>query len=214
MERSKQRKIDGWREGLRGRSGDRRELRVSAVIRITAEGTNGGQPCVNVFHWRIPNSAPTTEVGGIATALQTFYNAIKGSLNAGTITIGSHVVTVDQVPNVVIAITPLTVASTGGAVVSAGTAGVVSWQTGVVGRSFRGRNYFGPISTTSGTAQDGHNLLGTFQVALQSAADTLRAVTTNGVSFVVWSKKVNGSTNVTGAIARANLGTQRRRTSL
>lgn|SRR5215471_1031873 len=187
---------------------------MSAVIRITAEGSNGGVPDVNVFHWRIPNSAPATEVGGIATALSTFYNAIKAYLNAGTITIGSRVVSVDQTPNFVVPITPLTVATTGGANVTAGTCIVCSWQTGLVGRSFRGRNYLGPISTTNGTAQDGHHANATAVVAFQTAADTLRAVTTNGVSFVIWSKVVNGSTNVTGAVVQSILGTQRRRTSV
>lgn len=187
---------------------------MSAVIRITAEGSNGGVPDVNVFHWRIPNSAPATEVGGIATALSTFYNAIKGLLNAGTITIGARVVSVDQTPNFVVAITPLTVTTTGGANVDASTSIIVSWQTGLVGRSYRGRNYLGPVSTTAGTAQDGHHALGSAVTTVQTAADTLRAVTTNGVSFVVWSKVVNGSTNVTGAVARSVLGSQRRRLSL
>ena len=186
---------------------------MSAVVRITAEGDNNTIPVVNVMHWNIPNSAPVTEINGILTAMQTFYNAVKAGITAGTIHIGLNVVTVDQTPNINLTTTPLTVATTGGAVASASASAIISWKTPFVGRSFRGRTYLGPLATTAGTAQDGHNVLGSYVTTVQTAAATLLAFTTNGVAFVVWSKAHNTKTTITSAVVRANIGTQRRRVS-
>lgn len=92
-------------------------------------------------------------------------------------------------------------------------ASIISWRTGVVGRSFRGRTYLPPLSESQQvagiiSATQVSNIEGFF-TALQSLATI--GVTTAAWDFVLWSPTRAAATLITQAIAQQYIGTQRRR---
>lgn len=180
-----------------------------SVIRVTAESSLATES-VNVWHFEIPDVAPVTEAQACVDALEDFYDAVKGQLFAGSITIGDRVVTVDQVPNTVIAVTSRTVVTTGTAPEALQCAAVLKLITGLVGPRYRGRAYLGPIDVTV-LASDGRTLSTTQRNLFISSAATHLLTNLTAADLVVYSRKFNTSQAVTGVGMDTIAGTQRGR---
>lgn len=179
------------------------------IIRFASE-FSGTQQAVNVWHFDCGGAATTSLANECIVKVDTFLEAIKAFLAAGTYTTGSRVVTVDQTPNAVVAATALTCVSSGVGNAPRQVAAGVSWRTAFIGRSFRGRNYIGPLASGA-VASDGLNLNSTFASDLLTAAGNLRTVTTGGAQLCVWSERLQAANVVTGAAVPLSLRTQRRR---
>ena len=182
---------------------------MACVVRVTVESSLATE-AVNTTHWRIPESAPTTEVNGIIGALDAFYEAVKTYLYGMTLTTGARVVTVDQNPNRLIPSTPLTCTPSGGTPAPFQAAVVCGLYATEIGPRYRGRFYLGPLLVgaigTTGTAPSA-----AATTTIQTALTTLAAFSTNGVQMVVWSRKFQTYEEVATAVVSQTLGTQRRR---
>ncbi len=179
------------------------------TVRITSEATWANQ-AVNVFHFRHADAFTTSLANECITKIDTFYEAIKAFMRPLTWTHGNRVVTVDQEPNRVIAATPLTTTMTGTTNEVASAAACVSWVTQFIGREYRGRNYFGPLSGGA-TLSDGLQLDATFISTLLTAANALRTATAGGAQLAIYSRKLNTSEFVTGGSVRGGIKSQRGR---
>jgi hypothetical protein len=184
---------------------------MPAVVRIPAE-SNISTGAVNIWHWIVPNSSLLTEVQNAVTALGTFYSAIAGVLQAGTITIGARCVTVDQNPNLIVSPTVSNVATTGGGQSPLQCAVVLRLFSNVVGGSHRGRVYLGPLDTAAIQA-NGRLVSAADTTTINAAAATLMGTTTGGIQLAVWSRKNRVAQAVTGVGVTSLIGTQRRRLS-
>jgi hypothetical protein len=180
-----------------------------SVIRVTAESSLATES-VNVFHFEIADVTPVTEAQAAVDALEDFYDAVKSLLVAGTLTIGSRVVTVDQTPNSVIAATSRTVVTTGTATEGLALAAVLSWSTGLIGPRYRGRNYLGPLAGSVITT-DGRTLNGTDRTTFISAAATHLITGLTAADLVVYSRKFNTAQTINGVGMDTVAGVQRRR---
>lgn len=93
---------------------------------------------------------------------------------------------------------------------------VIKWETGLIGRSYRGRTYFWPMSEGS---QSNGVITSTYQTAMQdfgnSAINLLNILLPqNGAwRLVVHSPTLNVNTPVTRAVVRSQIHLQRRRAS-
>lgn len=94
------------------------------------------------------------------------------------------------------------------------TSCVVTFTTGKIGRSYRGRNFIWPTSEAN---QDAGFLISGYIDAVSDYADDIRSIGDGIVAAVyqqvVWSPTLGVATPVTGATPRAALHVQRRRTS-
>jgi hypothetical protein len=186
-----------------------------AIIRVVAELTRSGVSVgANVFHFQVT----TPELDGAQAsvdALETFYDSIKGVYTSTTtITIGSVVATVGETPNrFVDGVTPAVVNGTGATDAQPNnSAALITWRTGLAGRSRRGRSYLGPFRNGI-TDGDGRNLQSSFRDAFQAAADQLvdDASGPGGTTLVVWSEVLQVATAVANGLARTYLGSMRTR---
>jgi hypothetical protein len=182
---------------------------MPAVIRVTAE-SNQAQQSVNVWHWIIPNSSPLTEAQNAVNALGTFYTAIAGVLAVQIFSIGRRVVTVDQVPNLIISPTVSNVTCTGVNRSPLQAAIVLALGSNVVGGSHRGRVYLGPLDGAA-IQSDGRSVTASDLTTINTAAAALMATTTGGIQLAVWSRKNRAAQPVTAVGGSPIIGTQRRR---
>lgn len=179
------------------------------VIEVTAESSLSTES-VNVWHWRVPNSALVTEVNTCITALDTFYEAIKTYLSSQTILIGFRTKTVDQTPNLLVGGTSQTTVSTTGTPTVLSACVVLSLGSTIIGGSRRGRKYLGPL-VDGAKDSTGRQVSSGAITTITTAATALMGTTTNGVQLGVWSRKTNTFTAVTSINVNPILGTQRRR---
>lgn len=182
---------------------------MAAIVRIPVESSLA-TGAVNIWHYSIPNVSPVTEVGEAIVQLDTFYTAIAGSLTPATLTIGSRCVTVDQATNVIIPATTQTATMTGTGASVLSACAVLSLGSLVVGGTHRGRVYLGPLDT-SAVATNAREVNSTDRGTILTAAAALLTPTASDAKVVVYSRKNNSSTNVTGVSMSTQLGTQRRR---
>lgn len=122
---------------------------------------------VNTWHLNVATD-DVAVVNSFINTLQAFYDAIKVYLfGGGAWTIGGKVVRLDVDPNTVVAATQKLSTPTGGnPLYPPNDAFVVTWRTGAIGKSFRGRTYLGPWSGVA------YNTDGTMASALQTALTT------------------------------------------
>lgn len=182
---------------------------MAAVVRIPVESSLA-TGSVNVWHYRITNASPITEVSEAIAQLDTFYTAIAGLLAAQTFTIGTRCVTEDQTPNLIIAGTSQTAAGAGASTTLLAGAAVLSIFSGIVGGTHRGRKYLGPLDSAAMQA-DGRSLNATDRTTLATAAGNLLLATASGSTMGIWSRKNSAFTLATGVTAAAVIGVQRRR---
>jgi len=184
----------------------------AGVIRvITGIGGSIPRPGANVWHASV---ADTTNANAqlVVDAIRDFYTTIAALYsNAVTLTIGTSVLVIDSTPPLILNPTPrIVVGSSIGASLPAQLAGVVSWRTPFAGRSFRGRNYFGPISSSALTANQITNAINTSMGSAAAALIAASGASANW-SFVVWSEKLQVATEVGSGVANTKVETQRRR---
>jgi len=182
---------------------------MPAVVRIPVESSLA-TGSVNVWHYRIQNAAPATEVSEAIDQLDTFYTAIAGLLAAQTFTIGSRCVTEDQTPNLIINGAVETATGTGSSTTLLAGAAVLSIFSGIVGGTHRGRKYLGPLDSAAMQA-DGRSLNATDRSTLNAAAGALLSPTASGSVMGIWSRKNEVFTLATGVSTAALIGIQRRR---
>ena len=180
-----------------------------AVIKVITTGSIATES-VNTLHWRIPEANVSTEVAGILTAIDTFYETIDSYLAPQTFTIGSRVLTVDQSPNEEIFASALTCVTSGAATQVLSACAVVTYRGAPIGPRYRGRNFLGPLDNDA-IATGGRLLDTTFRNTLITAMTTLGTTATNGVEFGIWSNKFQTFEPATVFSANPVLGTQRRR---
>lgn len=182
---------------------------MPAVIRVPVESSLATQS-VSVWHWIIPNSAPSTEANNAINALDTFYTALSSILAPQTFTIGSRVTTVDQNPNLIIGASSQTATGAGSGTEILSAAAVLSLGSSVVGGSHRGRKYLGPLGANVVTT-NGRDISSGTASTITAAAATLMGTTTGGIQLAVWSPTQSVATAVSAVSCRTLLGTQRRR---
>lgn len=90
---------------------------------------------------------------------------------------------------------------------------IITWRTGFIGRSFRGRTY---VAGTTEANSAGGVLTPTMVTALQAAADEIISLPAigglgEGYHLVVYSQTLTTATDVTGYTVQPVVGTQRRR---
>lgn len=171
---------------------------------------SGPQKAVNVWHFQTADDISSLQVSDAIGRIDTLFEAIKAYLWPGTWTHGARVTTVGVLPPELLPSTPLTTTSSATQKVAAQVAAGVTWNTAFLGRSYRGRTFFGPLGTG---ALDGTGLQldATFLSTLSTACSTAMTVTTNGAQMCVYSKKLNQGHAVVGNIARGGLRTMRGR---
>lgn len=89
---------------------------------------------------------------------------------------------------------------------------VVTWLTGIAGRSYRGRSYFGALGNTQ---IQGQFTSAQYRSAIDIFAYRLTNVwnTSSAFDFVIFSKKLDTTSKVTGYTRRDAIYTQRRRSA-
>lgn len=180
-----------------------------AVVKVVTTSSIATES-VNTLHWQIPEANVATEVAGILTAIDTFYEAIKQYLAPQTYTIGSRVLTVDQSPNEEVFASALTCVTTGAATQVLSACAVANYRGAAIGPRYRGRNFIGPLDNDA-IATGGRLVDTTFRTALIAALTTMGGTTTNGVQFGIWSNKFSTFEPATVFGCNTVLGTQRRR---
>lgn len=182
---------------------------MPAVIEVRAHAGFATE-AVNVWHWRIPNSVPVTEVNTITTALDTFYTAIVGLLQSTVWTIEGLARTVDQAPNQYIQGPTQTATATGTLGYNLSTSICVNKKSNLVGGSRRGRVYLGPVPSAV-VNSDGRTITTAATGTLVAAFATLVSTSANGVEFGVWSRKFQTFTPCPNFSVDPVIATQRRR---
>jgi hypothetical protein len=186
-------------------------LNVSTAVATGLAG-NGDQ-WANVIGMA-GNAANFTNAEDAANAIKAFYTSINADAIFGsgwTLTEIKVTAGTSSGPNPVF-VFPQTLASSALSRLPGQNAIVVSWKTGLGGRSFRGRTYLGPISqaviTSAGVVSAGS------RTTIQNAATALiAALDTVGMPLAVYSRKLGEATPVTSAAVGTTVDTQRRRRS-
>lgn len=180
-----------------------------AVIRFTSEFSAAPQS-VNVWHFDCHGAATTSLANECITKVDTFYEAIKALLAPGTWTHGQRVITVDQLPNVVVPATALTTTTTAVSNAPFSVCCGVTWTTAFIGKSYRGRTYLGPMGgVTQGS--DGLSITSSAVSTIATATVALYTATAGGAVLTVWSQKLQVANDVTGSATHSGIRTQRRR---
>jgi len=93
------------------------------------------------------------------------------------------------------------------------TAGVITWRTGLIGRSYRGRSYIGPmVETVSNGGYISSPQLAVMDTFADAAKTIIEALPGTGVlQLGVYSRKLSQFTAVTAHESQQIMGTQRRR---
>jgi len=190
-------------------------------IKIEWNATQNGVPVVNRVYTVVtgtPNAGNLTEA---SIAALNFFNAVKEAYHP-TYILGNITVTDVSVANGAQLILPLTTDNVGtsAGTAAAGNAAVVcSLRTAQIGRSFRGRFYFGALSNNNLlTAQTIGAPAATFYADAMS--DFLDALQDIGQTLVVVSKFAAGvarvvalATEVISLVVDTKVDSQRRRTA-
>lgn len=181
------------------------------TVRTQLVNTDGSGPDYNVHHIEAIGTDLSVSANAFIADLTTFYTAIKGLYRTGvSISVGNSAQTVVK-PPLIVSTVPQIVAGTGA------TPGgppemslVLTWRTAIAGRSYRGRSYIGPLSTTvtSQPVPQAANI-----TTLQNAANALVAASKASLNYtmVVFSPHLTDVQNVLSATARNYYGHQRRR---
>jgi hypothetical protein len=183
---------------------------VSAVIEVRSHHSLATN-VYNVWHFQIPQVTPVTEAQTCIDALLAFFTNLNTRLFAGLMTIDGLVKTVDKSPNnVFYNATTKTVTTTGSGVLPLSAAICCGFKSDFVGKSRRGRKYIGPITSGQINA-DGRTVATAALTAFTTECVTLMNLTTNGVAFGVWSRKLGQFTETNTVNINNVIASQRRR---
>lgn len=180
---------------------------MTAIFRLATEGVYCGQQWVNVFHY-VATEEPPTLPGLLAAfddGMTSYYESLMAADSVGVILRAWNLATNTYAERA----WDMTGARAGGGLPPQNSA-VVSWRTGEVGRSHRGRTYFTAISETD---QDKGVLGALYLNDLGVLIDRLVHLTVEGsaVYLAVYSRKLAEANIVQNWIARTSIKTQRRR---
>lgn len=176
----------------------------------------GATQCENVFHTTADDASVEQDIAddfGAAWMDSTSLSSIQHSATVGGDIIVQHYDgTSAPVDCVVSGFTGVSMGDSG-APVPAAVSGLITWKTGLAGRSFRGRTYLAGVSNNYVQA-DGSQWQPSFVPTLQAAAQAFNdllvgATTVTGLD--VYSEKNNTKAPVTAVLFRPYFGTQRRR---
>lgn len=179
-----------------------------------------GNNAVNTYHYSADGSSifggtPSAVVAQANTAisqLRTMYTALCTAGLVGTWTVGS-VVTHHQTgqPTSYVAATPLNSTPTSGTITAYQLACVISWKTGLAGRSYRGRSFIGPLRSAATSMPF---IAGAFVTAAQNAATALIAAPGVGdLVPAVYSSTLDQTHRITQAWTTDAMRTMRSRAS-
>jgi len=190
-------------------------------VKAELNGLQNGVPIVNIFNVDV-NGVPTlTDLGNVATEVGTFWGNLKTVLHSSYI-LQDITVTDISVANGQQVIDTTHSGETGlvtTAPMAANAAMVVSLRTPFIGRSFRGRIYFGGLpeasladaqTFTSGAASAMAGAMAAFITALTAAGYALSVVS----RFALGVARVTALlTDVVALITDTKVDSQRRRTA-
>lgn len=182
---------------------------MSAVIEVRSRHSLATE-AQNVWHFQIPQVTPVTEAQTCIDALLAFFTNLNTRLFAGLMTIDGLVKTVDKSPNVFYNCTTKTVTCTGSGVLPLSACVCIAFKSDFVGRSRRGRKYVGPCTSSSINA-DGRTVSTAAITAFNTEAVALCNLSTNGVAFGVWSRKLGVFTETNVTNINPVIASQRRR---
>jgi len=184
------------------------------VFEFAVRGRWADQRIINVFHYRAIASAGS-EHTDLVTAWEASVKTPYLNVMSTEYTLEDYAIRKPNDPEfaqaIISASSPVAGARTGTVGVPGGAA-VITWTTGLAGRSRRGRTYIGPLSetdTNQGTFTAGFtSVLTTFANAARA---TLIVDDIDRFQRVVWSRTLSSYANVTGHVVRSYIRSQRRR---
>jgi len=189
--------------------------------KIELNGVQNGIPIVNVFYVTSTEDPTEANLTDIAEAVIDWFNAHSVGWHTSYTLSNVTVTDVSTEDSVQVVVSPATggVGTGGGTAAAANAAAVVSWRTGRIGRSFRGRTYFGAMGAAQlSNAQTLDPASVTFYADLGS--DLIDALTAISSTLVVVSRVAAGVvrtvalvTEIVSIIVDAKVDSQRRRTA-
>jgi len=190
-------------------------------IKIEWNATQNGIPIVNRVYTTTIAPPTAGDMNAAATAALDFFQAVKAAYHP-SYTLNDVTVTDVSVANgtqIIVPITTSNIGTSGGSAAAANAAVVVSLRTAFIGRSFRGRFYFGGLSNNNlDTAQNiGTSAASFYATSFQDFIDALALV--NQTLVVVSrfaagvARLVNVATEVISIIVDTKVDSQRRRTA-
>lgn len=191
-------------------------------VKVSIEAVQNSIPVVNVFHVKTPSAPTITMLQEIADVFETWVQTTYRNRMHESWRCDRVVVTDVSVANGAQVINPLTTDQFGtnaGDPAAANAAVVVSWRTGLTGRSYRGRTYIGALPNS--VLVTPQNVSVTYATnTLAAFTDLLDALETAGYVLCVLSKFANKAarlfgvlTEITGLIVDTKVDSQRRRTA-
>lgn len=189
------------------------------TARATIEYMLFGHLCVNVFHMQNDVDWTAGSLGGLTSLLNNWWDDHLKGLTSQDVEFyrsTARDVSIESGPVIINGDMTGTNGTTAFASLPSNVAAVISWRTGLAGRTRRGRTYYAGIPITSRT---GDTMSEGLQTALVSAGEALIGACNDGdYPLVVASYQFNKAprttallTPVTTVIVDRRLDTQRRR---
>ena len=192
------------------------------TISVTFVGVQNGTPVVNVFHVFEGTGWTTTDMTATGNACISWWRTyIRGGIHP-SYTLEKVVVrdlTTATSPQIEIPVTTDNVGLAAGAPAAANMALTLSWRTNTIGRSYRGRTYFGGLPNSAlSTAQIVDS---TFAAGfVTGGAALISIIQALGHELVVLSRYLNGVARVVGLVTQiisvvcdTKVDSQRKRTA-
>lgn len=186
---------------------------IPSTVRLAIRGSFQGQQIVNVLHYRYPGAAPDTD-DLIAFCLEwwtnhgTAWRGVHSDAYSVLELVARDIATAGGAQGSI----PLTANNTGtiaGDPCPGNVAVVISWRTGLSGRTARGRTYIGPIPEPNVSGNTVNSGLVTVLATL--AGQLIGAAFTDGYELAIASLKDGLSRVVISSVIDALVDSQRRR---
>lgn len=191
-------------------------------VEVVLNGIQNGVPIVNVFHVQDTATLDEARLGVICDAVKAWWDTYLAPLLHTSYTLQSIVATALEStggPQVTRAYSTGNVGTQGGDPSAANGAVVLSWRTGLIGRSYRGRSFIGAMASDQlASAQTvDPSVLTAYLSAGTQLIDAIDAI---GAKLAVLSRFAAGVLRVTGllieiisVIVDNKVDSQRRRTA-
>jgi hypothetical protein len=191
-------------------------------IEVVLNATENGVPIVNVFNVKDSATHDDALLEAYCDAFDSWWTGYQQALTTDQYILNSIVAT-----SLILATGPQHIKSfssghqgaAGGGGEAANAAAVVSWRTASIGRSFRGRTYFGGLAV--GALVNAQNLTTTYQSGLTASAGALSTIIAGvGGALCVLSRYADKVLRITGLLTEivtiivdSKVDSQRRRTA-
>ena len=192
------------------------------TISVTFVGNQNGVPVINVFHVFESTGWTVTDMAATGNACISWWqNHIRGGIHP-SYTLEKAVVrdlTTATSPQIEIPVTTDNVGLAAGAPAAANMALTLSWRTGTIGRSYRGRTYFGGLPNSA--LVNAQTVDSSFAAGFVSGgAQLINAIQALGHQLVVLSRYLNGAARIVGLVTEiisvvcdTKVDSQRKRTA-